>query len=102
MDCYCFLRCCVDILSGEQTAYEKRFGTKFQGPIMPFGALRFLQLEIQSGSIIQGQEGSNGLIRVLRALEGPKAWTGAVARANKPSKGFPGPGQGPGFKMETA
>ena len=38
MMCYCFLRNVVDILKGGQTAFEKRWGQKFTGPIIPFGA----------------------------------------------------------------
>ena len=38
MDCYCFLRCVHDKVQGNQTAFEKRFGKPFKGPIIPFGA----------------------------------------------------------------
>ena len=38
MTCYCFLRNCYDLLKGEVTAYQKRFGVPFRGPYIPFGA----------------------------------------------------------------
>ena len=38
MACYCFLRCVHDKIAGNQTAFEKRFGQSFKGPIIPFGA----------------------------------------------------------------
>ena len=42
MECYCFLRCVHDQLNAggdsSQTAFERRFGHQFKGPIIPFGA----------------------------------------------------------------
>ena len=39
MACYCFLRNIVDLYStGDQTAYVRRFGVPFKGPLYPFGA----------------------------------------------------------------
>ena len=38
MMCYCFLRNAVDIQKDEKTAYEKRFGSPFSGPLIPMGA----------------------------------------------------------------
>ena len=36
--CYCLLRNVFDILAGSLTAWHKRFGEAFSGPITPFGA----------------------------------------------------------------
>ena len=38
MSCFCFLRNVVDLLKSGQTAWEKRFKTKFTGPNLPLGA----------------------------------------------------------------
>ena len=38
MNCFCFLRNVVDLLESEETAYKKRFGCDFTGPLIPFGA----------------------------------------------------------------
>ena len=38
MTTYCFLRNVVDILHDGITAYQRRFGQPFRGPIIPFGA----------------------------------------------------------------
>ena len=38
MRCFCFLHCYADKLWDGTTAYEKRFGTPFKGPLIPFGA----------------------------------------------------------------
>merc|ERR1711873_47515 len=42
MECYCFLRCIHDRISAggdsSRTAFERRFGHQFKGPIIPFGA----------------------------------------------------------------
>ena len=35
--CYCFLRNVTDVVADGQTAWEKRFGSKFYGPIYLFG-----------------------------------------------------------------
>jgi len=41
--CYCFLRCIVDKLWGNETAYKKRFGKYFDGPFITYGAqIRYL------------------------------------------------------------
>ena len=37
-ECYCMLRNVVDILILGDTAWERKYGTKFSGPIIPFGA----------------------------------------------------------------
>ena len=37
MKCYCFLRNTVDLLVGDETSWRKRFGSDFEGPLMPFG-----------------------------------------------------------------
>ena len=39
MECYCYLRNIQDLLSGEKTPYERRFGLPFNGPVFPFGAM---------------------------------------------------------------
>ena len=39
MECYCYLRNIQDLLSGEKTPYERRFGMPFNGPVIPFGAM---------------------------------------------------------------
>jgi len=38
MACYCFLRCVVDQLVGGHTAYFRRFGKNYDGPVIPLGA----------------------------------------------------------------
>ena len=38
VQCFCFLRCIHDKLVGGQTAWQKRFGSSFKGPFIPFGA----------------------------------------------------------------
>ena len=38
MACFCFLKAIVDLLSDDKTAYERRFGKGFSGPVYPFGA----------------------------------------------------------------
>ena len=35
--CYCFLRNVVDLLLDGETAWKKRFGVDYNGPIWPFG-----------------------------------------------------------------
>ena len=37
MNCYCFLRTIVDKGANSFTAYENRFTTKFEGPVIPMG-----------------------------------------------------------------
>ena len=37
-ECYCFLRNVVDLLIDGETAWKKRFGVDFDGPLIPFGA----------------------------------------------------------------
>ena len=37
MQCFCFLKNVVDQTS-EETAYKRRFGYDFDGPLIPFGA----------------------------------------------------------------
>ena len=37
-NCYSFLRNVVDVLVCGSTAWKKRFGEDFKGPIIPFGA----------------------------------------------------------------
>jgi len=39
MNCFCFLRNVVLALEGGDTAYKKRFGSDFAGPLIPFGAM---------------------------------------------------------------
>ena len=39
MDCYCYLRNILDLLSDGKTPYERRFGQPFKGPIIPFGGM---------------------------------------------------------------
>ena len=39
MECYCYLRTIQDRLSDGKTPYERRFGERFKGPIIPFGSL---------------------------------------------------------------
>ena len=39
MECFSYLRNVQDLLSDEKTAYVKRFGEPFKGPIIPFGSL---------------------------------------------------------------
>ena len=39
MQCYCYLRNILDLLSDGKTPYERRFGKPFIGPIIPFGAM---------------------------------------------------------------
>ena len=39
MECYCYPRNIPDLLSDGQTPYERRFGTPFNGPTIPFGAM---------------------------------------------------------------
>jgi len=38
MACYCFLKAVVDILDDDKTAFERRYGSSFAGPLIPFGA----------------------------------------------------------------
>lgn len=38
MSCFCFLKFAVDFLDGKETAYKRRFGHNFSGPLIPFGA----------------------------------------------------------------
>ena len=39
MDCFCYLRNIQDLLSDGKTPYERRFGQRSKGPIIPFGSL---------------------------------------------------------------
>ena len=39
MECHCNLRNIQDVLSDGKTPYERRFGTPFNGPVIPFGAM---------------------------------------------------------------
>ena len=39
MECYCYLRNIQDLLSDGKTPYERRFGTPFDGPVLPFGTM---------------------------------------------------------------
>ena len=39
MECYCYLRNIQDLLSDGKTPYERRFGTPFDGPVIPFGTM---------------------------------------------------------------
>ena len=39
MECYTCLRNITDLLSDGKTQYERRFGQRFKGPIIPFGSL---------------------------------------------------------------
>ena len=36
MACFCFLRAVVDLLSDNKTAYERRWGSSFKGPLIPW------------------------------------------------------------------
>ena len=36
MECYCYLRNIQDLLSDGKTPYERRFGMRFNGPVIPF------------------------------------------------------------------
>ena len=38
MQLYCLYRCVLDVLIGGETAYMKRYGVEFTGPIIPMGA----------------------------------------------------------------
>jgi len=38
MSCFCFLKNASDLLADEKTAYSRRFGQEFRGPLIPFGA----------------------------------------------------------------
>ena len=38
-ECYCYLRNIQDLLSDGKTPFERRFGTPFDGPVIPFGAM---------------------------------------------------------------
>ena len=39
MECFSYLRNVTDLLSDGKTAYDRRFGQPFKGPIIPFGSL---------------------------------------------------------------
>ena len=39
MECFSSLRNIQDLLSDGKTPYERRFGERFKGPIIPFGSL---------------------------------------------------------------
>ena len=39
MDCYTYLRNIQDLLSDGKTPYERRFGQRFKGPVIPAGAM---------------------------------------------------------------
>ena len=39
MECCCVMRNFQDLLSDGKTPYERRFGTPFNGPVQPFGAV---------------------------------------------------------------
>ena len=39
MECYCYLRNIQDLLSDGNTPYERRFGTPFNGQVIPFGTM---------------------------------------------------------------
>ena len=39
VECYLYLRNVQDLLSGAKSAYERRFGEPFCGPITPFGPM---------------------------------------------------------------
>ena len=39
IECYTYLRNVTDLLSDGKTAYERRFGQPYKGPIIPFGSL---------------------------------------------------------------
>ena len=39
MECYCDLRKNQDLLSDGKTPYERRIGTPFNGPVIPFGEM---------------------------------------------------------------
>ena len=39
MECHCYLRNLQDLLSDGKTPYERRFGERFKGPIIPFGSM---------------------------------------------------------------
>ena len=39
MECHCYLRHVQDLQSGGKTPYERRFGSPFKGPVIPFGSM---------------------------------------------------------------
>ena len=39
VECYCYLRKIQDLLSDGKTPYEKRLGIRFNGSVIPFGAM---------------------------------------------------------------
>ena len=39
MECRCYLRNVQDLLSDRKTPFERRIGTPFNGPVIPFGAM---------------------------------------------------------------
>ena len=39
MERYCYLRNVHDKMADGKTAFEKRFGKEFDGPLVPFGSL---------------------------------------------------------------
>ena len=39
MECFCYLRNVQDFLAYVRTPYERRFGDRFEGPVISFGAM---------------------------------------------------------------
>ena len=39
VECCCYVRNIQDLLSDGKTPYERRFGVRFNGPVIPFGAV---------------------------------------------------------------
>ena len=46
MECYTYLRNIQDLLSDGKTSHERRFGKPFEGPIIPFGSLVELSINL--------------------------------------------------------
>ena len=50
MECYCYLRNVQDLLSDGKTSCERRFGQPLKGPIIPFGSLIIIFLQLRRTS----------------------------------------------------
>ena len=61
MACFCFLKNVHDLLDGDETAFKRRFGKEFYGPIIPFGChCSYLPITPQDKARLP-QFGSNNL-----------------------------------------
>ena len=38
MECFCFQHCVLDVVKEGKTPFELRYGVKYEGPLIPFGA----------------------------------------------------------------